>query len=681
MSLFLSQAERDFIKDEYTDGIAARQYWTTLNRVMRRAESPGLIARTDTTEWWYGVEEIVSEAAMMQALQPSPQLATWLRDVTLSLIRRSVDDWIGPWFRNHSIQPPHAELETGHVTRAVAIVLDLAPDVLSDAEREETKTVLRERAIPMAARHIEHDRSGVHNHRCVINAGLAVAAAVLDDRAAMQMAAREYRLYCQAYQPDGTYAETLQYANYATWSMMLVYESLVRRDPAYAESLPMRSYAGYARWAAYSFLYMKPLDRWGQQPRPCSVNFGDSAALFSPSAEVLLHIASRAKATDPADAAVARWLYETADDAGPALPPHDQATFGFQPRPGFLTMPLLANATAAQSPQQLNLPTLNAFSCGDAIARDRWIGRTVVAMRCEGEPKHVVSHLHGDLNHFVLTHNRERLLVDSGHSCYRNVVHEYEVRTPTHNTVVFHDSASGQLIEQVRPKNRTILDLDTAGPLIDRGTKRLLARQDGALSVMASDAAAVYASGVEQFVRVLLLCGPHVVFVVDHIVTSRPLIAQWNWLLNNRDDGLDWKAVGEDRIIARRGDAGMKLIHLGRAHRGGPSFAYVHDCYHPLPGQPGEGKSGSGVLLNWRERQPATKRTVVHAIALDDTGRIAGWHLKSDEHGAALWGGNGRIGWTLGTPAADGAFIITESATKQTWSIGPAGDGTWSMSK
>lgn len=679
MSLFLTARERAFIKDEYTDGVTAGLYWTTLNRVMRRAESPGLIHRSDTVEWWYAAEEAITDAAMMLALQPSPQLAGWLRDVTTSVVRRSVDDWIGPWFRDHSKTPPHAELETGHLTRGVAVVLDLVPEILTEAERDEVTGVLRDRAIPMAIRHLEEDRSGVHNHRCVVNAGLAVAAAVLNDRPAMEIAAREFRLYCQAYQPDGTYAETLQYANYANWSMMLVYEALVRRDSTYADSLNMRAYAGYARWAAYSFLYLKPLDRWGQQPRPRSVNFGDSAALFAPSAEVLLHIASRTKDSDPADAAVARWLYETADGQAPALPPHDQATFGFQPRPGFLTMPLLASAAAAQSPSALGLSTLGTFECGDVIARDAWDGRTVLAARCEGDPKHVVSHLHGDLNHFMLAHNSERLLVDPGHSCYRNVVHEYEMRTVTHNTATFIDPDGGALIEQARPKNRTILDPDTAGPLIDRNTRRLLAHQDGEMTVLASDAAPVYPDAVTTFIRVWALCGPHVLFVVDHIVTAKPLFAQWNWLLNNRDGGLDLKVVNPDRVIVRRGNAGMKLIHLGGGNPGGPAYAFVHDCYHPQPGQPGEGHCGSGVLMHWRERQPATSRTVVHAIALDDAGRIAGWHVKADDHSTTLTGANGRIEWTLATPSASGGFTLTNTRTSRNWSIGPASDGAWSV--
>ena len=206
MSLFLSSEERQFIKNTYTDGVTARLYWSTLNRVMKRAETPGLMGRGDTVEWWHGVEEVISDAAMMQALQPSAQLSGWLRDATMSIVRRSEDEWVGPPFRDHSKKPPQAELETGHLTRAVAFVLDLAPEVLSNVEREEAAGVLKNRAIPMALAHLHSEgHRQLHNHRCVINAGLAVAAAVVNDASAMSAAAREFKLYSQAYQPDGTY--------------------------------------------------------------------------------------------------------------------------------------------------------------------------------------------------------------------------------------------------------------------------------------------------------------------------------------------------------------------------------------------------------------------------------------------------------------------------------------------
>ncbi len=673
MSLFLTEAERSFINSTYTDGATARLYWTTLNRVMRRAESPGLMSSSDTAMWWHAAEEVICDAAMMHALKPSAQLGAWLRDATMSIVRRSEGEWIGPPFRGRA-SPPVAELETGHLMRAVAVALDLAPVVFTPAELEEAKDVLRSRAIPMALRHLESHR-GLHNHRCVVNAGLAVAGAVLNDAEAMTAAAKEFSLYLGAYQSDGTYAETLQYANYATWSMMLVYEALVRRDLTWASRLDMTRYAGFARWAAYSFMYRKPLAGLGQVPRPRSVNFGDSAAIFSPSAELLLHISARAKQSHPVDAALASWLYEVCDSSAPAAPPHDQASFGFVPRPGFLTMPLLAHAAAAKSPEQLKLSSLGTFSCGDVVARDAWDGRTVLAVRAENDPKNVVSHLHGDLNSCILVHNTERLLIDPGHSCYRGIFHDYERRSVTHNTCTFFDPIEARYIEQSGPNNRMIDADDTLGPPIRRGVRQLIAKTDGPLTVISSDAAGVYGAPLESFVRTWMLCGTHVVFVVDQIRSSRPLVTQWNWLLNNRDGALDMKAIEPDRLIVRRADAGMKIIHMGGAALGGPKYAVVHDCYHPLPGQIGEGRQGSGWLMNWRERTARAERTVVHAIMLDDAGRIAGWHLMQGEDGITVQGPGGRIDWRLRVDEASGEFAVIDGCGGDRWLINPeAGD-------
>ena len=667
MSLFLSDTERAFIKSTHTHGVTARLYWTTLNRVMRRAESPGLMSSSDTAMWWHAVEEVICDAAMMQALNPSPQLGGWLRDSVVSIVRRSEGDWIGPPFRGRP-SPPVAELETGHVMRAVAVALDLVPDVFTDAERDEATEVLRARAIPMVLRHLR-GRRALHNHRCVVNAGLAVAGAVLNDAEAMEAAASEFTMYLSAYQPDGSYGETLQYSNYATWSMMLVYESLVRRDASFAKRLDMTPYAGFARWAAYSLMYRKPLAGFGQAIRPRSVNFGDSTAIFSPSAELLLHIASRARDARPADAAIARWLYDTCDSLAPAAPPHDQATFGFVPRPGFLTMPLLAHATVGKSPSELQLPTLASFSGGDAIARDAWNGRTLLAVRSENDPKHTANHLHGDLNSCILVHNNERLLIDPGHSCYRGQLHEMEVRSGTHNTCTFHDPSDNRTLEQSRPQSRRINDDDTPGPPVNRGVKQLLATTDAPVTVISSDAAALYGAPLERFVRTWILCGTHVVFAIDQIRSARPLITRWNWLLNNRDGLLDMKTVHPDRLIVRRADAGMKLIHLGGAQLGGPTYAFVHDCYHPLPGQIGEGRQGSGWLMNWHEVSARTERTVVHAIMLDDAGRIAGWHLKQADGETILQGPGGGIDWRLRVNETTGEFTVTDAVRGDCWRI------------
>ncbi len=678
MSIFLLSDERDFINRESSHGLAAWLYQSTTARVNRRAESPGLIHRDDTVEWWHLAEEAICDAAMIYALSPSPKIGAWLSNVVMGIVHRPCRDWVGPWFRDHSRNPPAASLETAHLTRAVAAALDLAPGVFAASEIEQIKGALREIAIPMAIEFLDHE-TGVHNYWSVVTAGLAFAGSVLNDRAVMERAAGAYELYCNAFQPDGTYAESLQYANYAALTMMLSYESLTRRDPQYAARLRPQTYAGFAKWAAYAHLYCKPMQNWGQTPIPRAINFGDSAAIFIPSADLLLHIASRCATSDPQSAKLARWLYDTAIAGIPDAPPYDRASFGFVNRPGFLSMPLLAQAIKGASPTELNLPVQHAFECGDVIARDGWDGKTVLAIRTGGEPMNVVSHVHGDINSIQLIHNNERLLVDPGHSCYRNLIHDLECSSATHNTCTF--SIPGDSAEHMQ---RGIVNRKRIGdqyePPIAPLSRLLLSQTDGPIRVMACDAAGRYGEPITSFMRATILCGSNLLFVVDRIRSATPVTTRWNWLLNHRDASGELDMTHADRIDFARANAGLRLFHPHLTlNRGGPQYAYVHDAYHPLPNQLGEGAIGSGLLVHLRERSPSVDRTVVCAIAVDDRARIKSWEATRTRDCVILTGCGEPAGWSLRTE--QGAIHISDHANALQWRLSENADGVWALTR
>jgi hypothetical protein len=681
MSLYLSDSERAFINRERRVGMAAKLFRSMGARAHKRAEAPGLYARGDTQEWWHLVEETVADAAMVHAVEPAEPLSNWLRDVVLSIVRRPARDWVGPWFRDHARNPPEAQLETAHVARAVAVSLDLAAELFNRVEQDEIRSCLSERVIPMSLRYLEREEQ-MHNHWCIIASGLAVAAAVTGDRDALVRAGDAYAIYCQAYQPDGTYAESLQYGNYATLNMMTAYESIRRFDATMCKALPPIPYVGIARWAAHAHLYLKPLSGWGAAPKPRSINFGDSAAVFVPSAEVLLHIAGPANTSDPTSAALARWLYDTVVEASLDSTPGDRASFGFVNQPGWLSLPLLASARDAASPETLNEPLLHAFGCGDAIARDAWAGKTVLAMRTGGEPMHIVSHVHGDANAIQLTHNRERLLVDPGHSCYRSLVHELEISTHTHNTCVFDvDAPTARTLVQRGFENRRRLDRNTMAPVLPAFAKRLLTAESGDLRIVAADAAPRYGDPIRQFRRLIILCGSHALFVVDWVKSDTPVRTRWNWLLNNRDFSGDLKVIGRDRLIFRRGDAGMQIFHRSGSQFGGPQYAFVHDAYHPLPNQLGEGAVGSGLLVHWRDTVATTRRVAVHAVAVDDSARIESWSCAGTSKDVSLIGRDGAIGWRVHVETSSNTVTVSDTTNSRAWRIDTASDDAWTLAQ
>jgi hypothetical protein len=689
MSIYLSDQERELIKKHRSSAPLNRFYWALLRRVTERAATPGLLGMETTVEWWHAAEEYVSDAAMIYAIQPDDTIGRWLRDVTLSITRRSADDWAGPWFRDHDTQPLQGHLETAHLSVAVAAALDLAADLFTAAERDEIRTVLREIAIPQCTRWLDRARH-FNNWRCVLMSGLAAAAAVTGDKDAIERAVAEVNTCCQAFYADGSHSESLQYSGYASFSLMVAYESLVRYDAALAQRISPRAYGKAVRWIAHSFFYLKPLTGWGEYPRPRSANFNDSTAMYRPSGDWLMHVATRLRTEMPAEAGLARWLFDLLYAPGVARTPNDRATFGFINDFGFLTLPLLPQAAAAIAPQDAGLGAVARYDNGDAFARQAWDSRTILAMRTASDPMPGPSHLHGDINSFILVHNKERLLLDAGHSCYRNLIRELDVSSISHNTCTFmaeseagirraEDVEAAVTLVQKTGVHRTIRD-GQLGPLVERGGRFLLAAEQGPVKVIASDAAGLYSAPIQSFTRFCFLLGEHVIFIVDRITASKPVRTTWNWLLNNRDGGLDLKIVRPDRLVARRGDAGMKLFHLGGGAMSGPVYAYVHDAYHPLPNQTSEGKPGSGMLMRWSERTAQTERTVIHAIAVDDYGTVAGWHLRTSEQGAGLEGPAGSPAWFVETTNNPFTMTVREKTTGATYRVvGP--DGVWTLTK
>lgn len=686
MAIFLTDYEKELYQKNRGKAPLNYFYWAMYRRVNERAASPGLMDGQTTVEWWHCAQEYITDAAMMVALGAEPAVESWLRDAVLSIARRPVDDWVGPFFRDHDTKPPVGHLETAHLSMSVASTLDLAPHIFNEAETEELKACLRDVAIPLCTRWLDR-APHINNWRCVLLYGLSSAAVVLGDEAAVQRATREFKACVQLYQDDGSYGESLQYSTYAAAALMLTYEALVRYNPALCNEISLAAYTRLVHWQAQALLYRKPLSGWGEQPMPRSANFNDSAAVYRPSGDLLLHISFRMKEEMPEEAGLARWLFDTLYASDSPRTPTDRMTFGFANHFGFLTLPLLSLA-AEPLPRTEVEPLVKRFSNGDAFARDNWDGRTILAVRTASDPLNVASHLHGDINSFILVHNQERLLLDPGHSCYRNLFRELDVASQSHNTCTFsvepdadsrrpEDILVNHNLQQRTVFSRPIVN-GKLGPQVDRGGKFLLAAEKDELRVIGSDAAGLYGAPLKTFQRFFLLIGSNMLYIVDHIEADQPVRTTWNWLFNNRDETLELKTVRPDRIVARRGDAGMKLFHLGGGTMQGPIYAYVHDAYHPLPAQPSEGKPGSGMLMRFNDKQAATSRTVIHALLMDDYGGIGSWHLRTPDGKTALEAPGGSASWFIDVTEAPLTIKLSETQSGREYFVKQTDSG-WEL--
>ncbi|WP_273211882.1 heparinase II/III domain-containing protein [Runella zeae] len=650
MPVFLSNTEKTIILEEIQNEQSPISvfFWALQQRVYKRVAWGNLLGPEATTIWWHSVAEYLSDAAISYAIQPTPELAEWIKKETLEVVRKSAYEWVGPEFRDHS-EPFTGHLETAHICWGISVVYDLAKQAFSAAEQVEIKTALRDKGIKLCQEWICKNFH-LANWRSILFSGAMVSAVVLEDEETIHALLPEFELCQDALQDDGSYGESLQYANYLLLALTFGKEAILRKYSNLKQ--PVFDVHNTINWFAVSMFYTKPLEGWGGTPRARAANFNDSAAIFRPSGDVLLHIAARSN--NEIEKGLAKWLFDTYYLPVPQQGPHDLATLGMRNDWGFLTLPLLTYEVKSISPEEAHLPLTTSFSNGNAFVRDEWNGKTIIAINGGSEPLNGLGHLHGDLNSFILVHNNERLLADPGHSCYRNIIHGLESSSQTHNTCTFliekeslglqEDLAKASLLEQKSVFPRRKIVNGKGAEKVERGDKRLICAKDDVVSVVGAEVGKAYGQPIQGFSRFWILAGSHVLFIVDQISADYPVTTIWNWVVNNRDRQTQWQKE-KTCLTVTKNQAGMKLFHGGQGAFSYPVYGFLHDAYHPEPHQLGEGKSGDALVFRFTEKQNAATRTVIHAIALDEPVLLKNWDLQTTEEGYTLQSDTRK--WTL----------------------------------
>ena len=181
---------------------------------------------------------------------------------------------------------------------------------------------------------------------------------------------------------------------------------------------------------------------------------------------------------------------------------------------------------------------------------------------------------------------------------------------------------------------------------------------------------------VRDFTRVWLLAGAHALFVVDYITTTAPMRTTWHWLLNNREGGLDLALQPPHRLTARRGDVGVHLLHAGPGRLAGTAHGFMHDAYHPRPGQLGEGSSGSGTLVQFTEPRPATARLAVHAFVFGSAAELACCTVENRESTVHLR--DPAREWILET-GPDRLSLRLTGERERLWTVTRGVDNSWTL--
>lgn len=608
-------------------GMAANLYAALLRRVDRWTETPGVTADGDSMQWWHVAWERLTDVAAAQRFEPDPRRAEWLRTTVLDICERPADDWVGPWFRQRT-DPQRGMLETSHVGLGVVTVASLCPDLFGEAEHQGIRQALREKCQQQCRRTIDflYGEHVLNNWLMIMLDGFGTVSAFLDDRPAVDKAVAEFAVVAGLYEDD-SYGESLQYWNYASLHLAHLYEVLTAHDPALTERLDLSGYTRSVPWAVHSLMYTKPMSGWGEQAFPRSLNFGDSTVLFRPTADLLLHIAARARETYPVEAGLARWLFDRTYDEV-ELGPEEGHGFGFLNQFRWSSLLLLLEAADPLPPQKADLPPVQGFTAGPVAVRDAWENpATVLGVHTGVAELKTESHRHADYNSFILAHRQERFFADPGHCCYRLQAQQLSTSTSAHSTWSFRVPGRDEPLEQ-QPK----------GPSFTPSGRPRLVRQLDSLTVVRADAAAAYGAPIASAERTWIALLPHIVFVIDRITTAEDVAVDSHFVLNNRDGLLKVNEATPNRLVLRRGAAAVKFFRLVPEPESTPdgagarrkSWGFMHDVYHPEPNQRGQGKEGSSVVYTYESPAAATEHLHVYSIVLDAEPAITRWHVKGN---------------------------------------------------
>lgn len=670
--VWLAQEEIQTLRGHIAKGDKLDQLWQGLvQRVEKQTGTLKLVQPGDTIEWWHLVWERISDAAFVYAINRDERVGEWLKHNVLEIINRPGTDWHGPAFRGRAV-PQYGVLETTHVGMAVAEAYALCPELFSESERVLICEKIKDECqapCKISLDNITTKKGNISNWFMVLLNGFGTSSIILNDRDAVLEAIAHYQTAARMFNAD-SYGESLQYWNYAAHHLSNFQEMLTRYDPELAKQTDLMCYARCIPWAVHSLMYMKPLGTSEDKIMPRSLNFGDSAAIFRPSANLLLQVAKRAKEEAPQLAGLARWLFEETYSVL-ELERNELATFGFINSFQFMSLLHYAEAAAPLSPEAAGLPLAQEFEAGNVIIRDGWQNNgTVLGMQAGYDVLNVTSHNHMDQGSFILAHNNERFFIDPGHACYRLETQSKSISTASHNTWTFQvEGQNDPLVQQ------TIEGVNFWNPRESLVKREVVSSKDG-ITVVRSDLAALYGASILKAERTWVTAFPNVMIIIDKITTDVPVKTQTHFMLNNRDSKLQTNLYSDTKIVLRRGGAATKFFlmdsfsgNVSSSCDRKLSWGFMHDYYHSLPNQDGQGKEGSALRVTYENTEYAKEHVMVYAFAMDAIDNITGWHIFNYAPNVYLVESPNRDGGLSVEVKSDGGLVIKDNGTGKIYDL------------
>lgn len=630
MGIFILKEEVKRLKDAPDNSRQQQFYQILKNRVIKNTACDTLVQPSDTQEWYHLCWERLSDAAFLYRMENNCKLGNWIHDRVMEIVNMSQDQWIGPWYRER-FQIPQGFLETSHITLAVCEAADNCKELFSDAEYQMILDALRNKGMIPCRRYCERiirQQGHINNWFMVTLNGFGTAAILLNDKESIKKAVQWSHVAASLYSGND-YGESVQYSNYATLHYSHLCEMLLRSGHAEESDIDMNCYSSLMEWYATSFLYMKPL-KDGEEIQPRTINFGDSAAVFRPSGDVLAHVAVRMKDKAIRQAGLASWMLQTFYRE-PETGPDELATFGMYNQFQYHTILMLPDMADPISPAQSGLPVSMYFNGGQIITRDRWEqAKAVVAIQAGYKSYNVTSHRHKDQNSFQLSVGDERMLIDPGHCCYRLNAQKEAVSEGSHNN--FTIKKQGKCIEQWSVGGNVFRRREPGNHLICND-------QWGRMRIVISDMAGLYDEWIKKAVRIWVMDLPHKMYVADVVIAEEPVSLCTHFNINNRDNKLQVCQESNQQILFQRGDQVLELFEaysktddqeMPAAH----SFSWtaMHTYYHPLPNQEGQGKEGSVNQYIWEDKE-GKEHIRIYAFAMYGKEDPEKWSVRQIEDG------------------------------------------------
>ena len=627
--------KKELLKQIKTDARLNKLWQDFCTRVQAYTKDGVLIPMYEPITWWFYVWDRIGDASFVYAMTGDETAGKYVYNCVMDMCKnKSEREWIGDWFRTVDENPPIGKLETAHISCAIVVAYDFCGDLFSDEEKELIENLLRNRALPMCRRFLEKGRP-CNNWKMVLLNGYTAAAFLLQDKDAIEYAVEYFNFLTRAYNKD-SYGESLQYSNYSALHLLHAFELMTAYDNSLSEKLDTSFAANMMRWYASSLMYMKPMNdkEWGDEAYPRSINFGDSATVFRPTGDVLMHIIKQFSKSRPIESGLAMWLFETTYKE--KLDYFEGASYGLGNDYSYFAFINYVSAKDVKplSPQEAGLPLVNNFETGTVIYRNSWDNpELILGIQGGYKPTNLTAHRHLDQNSFILAYHNERMLADPGHTCYRLHSMKFSELDESHNTWTF-EKENGEILHQTRVSNNVLFDSE-----LQRQTQlpmNILERceMEDNLFICQSDCAKAYGDNVEKAQRIWVVLDKHIVIVFDRIKTKVPLKLITHFVVNNRGNKTDDRVFYEKRVVMRRNGIGMKLIPLEPYDNSVSlyrSWGFMHDCYCSEPNRRGQGKEGSALIYNYKADEYAQTHVAAYAIVLDSDNDIRLWHVKPED--------------------------------------------------